>query len=147
MKKVIKCIPTLIQILLVIGAFVINHFTQTRMGMMRHVMFTNRKWQSQFHALTIKNISVVILGTALLIAIIYMLYKRRNYIYDMSTKFFIIVSLVLIIGTLTFMTVFSIESILAYYYVSIMLYMASLIQVIRLHVFLQRNKKHKFLFR
>lgn len=147
MKKVIKCIPTLIQILLVIGAFVINHFTQTRMGMMRHVMFTNNKWQSHYHALTIKNISVIILGTALLIAIIYMLYKRRNYIYDMSTKFFIIVSLVLIIGTLTFMTVFSIESIIAYYYVSIMLYMASLIQVIRLHVFLQRNKKHKFLFR
>lgn len=147
MKKFIKSIPIIIQILLLAGAFAINYFTQTRMGMMRHVMFTNNKWESHFHALIIKNISLIALGAALLIAIMFLLFRRRSYIYDMHTKLFIAISLLMILGTLIFISVFSADAILSYYFVSIILYTVSLIQVVRLHVFLHKNKKHKFLFR
>lgn len=147
MKKFIKRIPTILQILLFASAFAVNYFTETRMGMMRHVMFTNNKWESNFHAILIKNLSVITLGIALLVAILCLVYRRRSYIYDMHTKLFIGISMIMIAGTILFMSVLSTDTVLSYYFVSIIFCIISLIQVVKLHVFLHRNKKHKFIFR
>lgn len=147
MKKIIRRIPLVLQLLLLVGAFAINYFTQTRMGMMRHVIFTNNKWESHFHASTIKNVSVIVLGLALLAAVICLIFRKRSYIYDMHTKLFIGISIVMISGTVVFMSVLSTDNVLAYYFLSIILYIISLIQVVKLHVFLHKNKKHRFIFR
>lgn len=147
MEKLLKRITVILQILMLTGAFAVNYFTQTKMGMMRHVMFTNKKWESHFYGTTIKNMSIILLSIILIAAIVLMIYRRRSYMYDLQTKFFIVISMIIIIGTLVFIYAFNTETLLSYYFVSILIYITSVIQVIRLHVFLHKNKKHKFIFR
>lgn len=62
MKKILSTVLTLVEIFGVLAFFIINHFTETRMGMMRHVMYRNSVYsEGIFSSANIKIISIALL--------------------------------------------------------------------------------------
>ena len=132
MKKGSYIVISFLQIVLVIGAYMVQDFTLKRMGMMRHVMFTNQEWEKKYPLGTLKFILIGIL-LIVLIGLIYKALKNHSKSYiDIET-----VVVTLFVGL--FITLNSVESILSFYFVSLILVVLIISQYIK-YLLGTRNK-------
>lgn len=131
----------IIEALLLIGTYVVNYFTRKRMGMARYVIYMNQKWEENYpiDKIQIAAVLAFLLLTALLL---WAYFKRRK-----SGKINFEISPFLVLILTVVFTVFTIlksaETLRSYYFVSILLGIALILQIIIGFVSVLKGKKVK----
>lgn len=96
MKKILYCVLTVLQAALLAGCVVFEKLSRSKMGVMRHVLYTNSKWEKKYPIVWMKyGVAVVLILLALLFVffLIRGLHgKRLRMIPMISITVFIIVS-------------------------------------------------------
>src|SRR5699024_5192400 len=83
----------ILELLIIVGAYMINYYTRVRMGMARHVIYLNRIWEEDLPILTIKILSLLIIIGFGIFTYIHYSRKKNN---DISKKIAIILNYVII---------------------------------------------------
>lgn len=137
-KKICIGITMLLELALFAGAFVVSYFTRKKMGMARHVIFLNQKWQRAYPLETWKVLSILLLAL-LLLAAVWLLVKRRKTLspYLLAEG---ILSLALTGYSLFFTLTNSAATLRPYYMMSPMLACAALVQLLRTLLLLTRRE-------
>lgn len=107
-----------------IGAYATHYYTKTRMGMLRHVIYLNGKWEKMLPLDLIKLLVVVVILIITAISIISLLKKKNN---DMD-KFLKLISIALGMFTLYFLLFKSTNINRAYYIISLCLVLGTVFQ-------------------
>ncbi|MCU9810110.1 hypothetical protein LEQ06_19395 [Paraclostridium sp. AKS46] len=76
-KKIFYVLVTILEALMLVGAYLVNYFTHAKMGMLRHVVHKNYIWEQEYPIQTIKY--VAILALAVLMLIVLVMYLKRKY--------------------------------------------------------------------
>lgn len=129
MKKAAYISATILEILCLAGAWAVQFFTRTKMGMARYVVYKNRGWESRYPMeLLAKGAALVmVLLTAMLL--LCFLRRRRNLtkeLWVMSAGMVLLTS-----GYAVFTWMNSTNEFRAYYFISAILGAVSLIQCIK----------------
>lgn len=128
-KKIFYILTTIVEVLLLIGAYMVNYFIKTRMGMMRHVVHKNYVWESTYPIETIKYVSITAL--VILMAIVLILYMKRKSNLKKIVNTMVITMVVVVLSFTVFLLIFSAEKIRAFYYISAIFSLLTLIQIIK----------------
>lgn len=129
MKKVGYFIMTLAEILFLAGAYIIQYFTRRKMGMARYVIYKNHGWERAFPMEALKYTAVAVL-TALTFLLLAVLVKRRR----QQGRLVLAVHFAMLILTAIYAAytcISSTEIMRAYYFISMMLGAAALLQIIK----------------
>lgn len=138
MNKFFYWMLRILQVLSLIAAYGIQMFSTKRMGMMRHLIYTNQKWEMQYPIQTIRNISIGILLVFSAI-ILYGLIRKHNYTANKKALYMVLMEVITTAIFIGFTLFYSSESCLSYYFISIALGIVSLIQSIKSIVYLKGN--------
>lgn len=123
-KNIFILLCVLLVIISLIGGYLINHYTKSRMGMQRHVIYLNNKWEKILPIGLIKKLSIVVLIVLSIISSL-LYFKSRKNIYN---NILFLLTSILNIGVLYFLIFNSLEENRAYYLLSICFIIASLFQ-------------------
>ena len=117
----------LFEVLFLIGSYAANYYTKTRMGMLRHVVYLNGKWEKAFPLDMIKYfVLAVILIFMASIASKY--FKNRNEIKRKNLLFITIGTVIISLWTVYFLIFYNAEINRAYYILGICFSSASILQ-------------------
>ena len=137
---IVLCI--ILEILAIAGAYAVNYFTKARMGMLRHMVYLNGKWEKM---LPIQMLKWIIVVTIIVLMIFVYL---RNHKQKLNSLINIIVTLLTLIisgWTVYFLLSYSTEINRAYYILSICFILSTVFQNILYHCFCSINKKTSYL--
>lgn len=128
-KKSFYVLLTLIEIIMIVAMFLVNYFTKTKMGMLRHIVHKNYLLEQQYPIQIIKYLSIIFLIT-IMILVLKIYFKRRNSIKNiLSIMNFVMVLMIFLF--IYFILVYSTYDIRAFYYISIMFFIATVLQIIK----------------
>jgi uncharacterized membrane protein YphA (DoxX/SURF4 family) len=133
MKKIINYILDFLQFSLIAYCIAVQYFTETRMGMVWHVMSKNIEWATNYPLDSLLKIFSIVLVISIIFSILLVVKKRAK-----------ISSLTLIVFSslsLYFLYAFSVESYTSYYFTILGLIAIILVQV--LMVLINISKKNK----
>lgn len=120
---------TFAEILFLAGAYLIQYFTRKKMGMARYVIYKSQGWERTFPMETLKYTSVSVL-TALTVLLLAALVIRRRQKGRLEVAMHVaMVILTALYGTFTYFS--STKTMRAYYFISLMLGVAALLQIIK----------------
>ncbi len=114
----------ILEIAALIGAYVTNYYTRTRMGMLRHVVYLNGKWERGLPLVFLKWIAVFLICSLLILSII-KLFKRDVRFTD---RIFLSLSTTLGLWTLYYILFRSTVTNKAYYIISLCLVLGTIFQ-------------------
>lgn len=77
MKKILYISTSVLEILLYIAAFVLHYYTSTKMGMARHMIYLNGKWEAAY-PIEIIQITTTALLIILVIVGTVLVFKQEN---------------------------------------------------------------------
>ena len=145
-KKISFISATIIQVLFVISAFALQFLSKKKMGVMRHFVYYNKKIETIYNMpFLINAVSFIVLIIIILAAIVFF-YFLKSKIYNNKYMMFLNISLfVLGILFIIFLRMFSRESLLAYYYMTLIffiVYIAELIKTSLYYLFIKKSKKY-----
>lgn len=128
-KNILYLFATLIQILLFIGAFVLNYFTRRRMGMARYVLYKNRNWENTY---PVEEIQTAFTAGLIILSILLILFFYKNK-KRLSRKALYKTAGVFILSGLWigFKMLNTTQSIRAYYFILLVLGAAAVIQILK----------------
>src|SRR5690625_5040241 len=122
-----------------IGAYAAHYYTKTRMGMLRHVIYLNGKWEENLPINTMKWITIILIIGFVIFAITRYFSKRVN---SISNKLLILSIVVISTWTVYYIIVNNTEANPAYYIISICLVIGTIIQNIlyQIHWSIRKNR-------
>ncbi len=129
LKKIFYILTTILEILLLIGAYMVNYFTHKKMGMLRHVVHKNYVWENKYPIETIQYISIIALIILMLLVLI--LYIKRKAKLKKIVTTMSITMVIFVLFFTGFILIYSAEEIRAFYYMSFMIGLMTLIQIIK----------------
>ena len=112
----------ILEIGLLIGAYAANYYTRTRMGMLRHVIYLNGKWERGLPLVILKWVTIFLILSLIILSII-KLFKRDVRFLD---RIFLSLSMALGLWTLYYILFRSTETNRAYYIVSLCLVLGTI---------------------
>lgn len=129
-KYVCIILFSILELLAIVGAYAAHYFTKTRMGMLRHVIYLNGKWEKALPIATIKWIAVSTMVAIIIIA--YLCYRKEkpSSKVNMGTMLF---TIALSGWTVYFLLAYNTERNRAYYILSICFILATVLQNIIYH--------------
>ena len=136
-KKIGTFLCLFLEAALVIGAFVLKYFTAKKMGMARHVIYTNQLWAKKYPLEQWKLISIAVLMLLLVIAILLLIRKRKQLNPWMMAEGILTVGLT--VWSLYFTLANSVTRLRPYYWMSPLFAAAALIQLLRAILLLRKN--------
>lgn len=128
-QKIFYISTTILEVVLMIAAYIVNYFTKTRMGMGRHVIHKNYILENTYPMGFLKY-SIILLFLVMMVIVVFMYSKRKDNLLEIAKK----MNIAMIISTIlfaVFIIIGSIESMRAFYYVSAILSIVVLIQIIK----------------
>lgn len=128
-KKIFYVLVTILEALMLVGAYLVNYFTHAKMGMLRHVVHKNYIWEQEYPIQTIKY--VAILALAILMLIVLVMYLKRKYMLKKIVTIMSITMILFVIAFAIFLLMYSSEEIRAFYYMSAIFGAVTLIQIIK----------------
>ena len=129
LKKILYILTTVLEVCMLFGAYMVNHFTHTKMGMLRHVVHKNYIWEQLYPIQVIKNVCILSL-LILMIFVLILYFKRKHMLRKIVTVMSIVMVLCVVIFTI-FTLVYSAKEIRAFYYISTIFGLVTLIQIIK----------------
>ncbi|WP_373601070.1 hypothetical protein [Paraclostridium bifermentans] len=140
-KKIFYILITILQVCMLIGAYMVNYFTQNKMGMLRHVVHKNYIWENTYPIETIKY-TVIISLIVLMIGVLILYLKRKSNLNKLVTVM-TIVMVICVLSFTGFTLIYSAEEMRAFYYVSAILCIMTLVQIIKTFIGIIWFKKEK----
>lgn len=140
MKKKGHIITNILQILLLLSAFIFSYFTKKKMGMARHVIFLNQKIESNYPVIIIK---YIILFSIVLLSILALVMYLKNSKNRKISKLNIIATVILSLACILFIVIQSKESIRSYYFVGILILLTFIVQVIKSILIIVKDRKNE----
>lgn len=139
-NKVFYIIATVLQVLLLLGTYVVNYFTRKKMGMLRYVVYKNSNWENTYPVEKLQYISILVF-IILMILILGFYIKRKSKL----NKIILNINITMIILTSIytgFTLLYSTEDFRAFYFISLMIGLATFIQITKTFflVFLCKSK-------
>ncbi|MBC6003052.1 hypothetical protein H8891_04495 [Paeniclostridium sp. NSJ-45] len=128
-KKICYALTTILECLLLIGAYMVNYFTQSKMGMLRHVIHKNYVWEEKYPIANIINTTIITFIILMLIVLI--LYMKRRLMLKNIVTIMVITMIIFVLSFVGFMLMYSAEEIRAFYYMSFIIGITVLIQIIK----------------
>lgn len=107
---------SILEITAAIGAYAAHYYTKTRMGMLRHVVYLNGKWEKLVNVPVLKWIVLVIVIT--LIILVYILYRKQKK-HSITVKLVTIITLAIGFWTVYYLLHYNTGMNRAYYILSI----------------------------
>lgn len=129
MKKIGYIAVTFAQVALLFGTFVIHYFTRKKMGMARYVIYKNQGWERDYpmQMLKVSAIAVIVLLTLLVIIFAVRRKERLKKMQVLLCAGMVFADILYIVYTVCWST----EKMRDYYFISAMLSLAALIQIIK----------------
>ncbi|KKY02536.1 hypothetical protein VN21_02675 [Paraclostridium benzoelyticum] len=128
-KKIFYVLLTLVEAIMLVGAYLVNYFTHAKMGMLRHVAHKNYVWEQQYSIQNIKYVSILVV--VILMLIVLRMYLKRKHILEKIVTIMNVTMVVFVIAFATFILMYSSEEIRAFYYMSAIFGIVTLIQIIK----------------
>lgn len=128
-KKIFYVLVTIIEALMLVGAYLVNYFTHAKMGMLRHVVHKNYIWEQKYPIQTIKYVSI--LALVILMLIVLVMYFKKKYMLKKIVTIMSITMVLFVIAFAIFVLMYSSEEIRAFYYMSAIFGAVTLIQIIK----------------
>ena len=135
--KVLYALTLLLQVALIAGAFILNFFATTRMGMKRWFNYKNKFWQNTLPIEELKLAIFILLCIAVLILVILAVRKFKTL--TSLTKMSIILLLLGLFVYAVFIFINNVSSMRSYYYMLPFFSLSSLIQVVKGYIFVPRK--------
>lgn len=128
-KKIFYVLVTIVEALMLVGAYLVNYFTHAKMGMLRHVVHKNYIWEQKYPIQTIKYVSI--LALVILMIIVLVMYFKKKYMLKKIVTIMSITMVLFVIAFAIFVLMYSSEEIRAFYYMSAIFGAVTLIQIIK----------------
>lgn len=135
--KVLYSFVLLLQVVLIAGAFILNFFATTRMGMKRWLNYKNKTWQNTLPIQELKIAVFVILCITTLILIIIAVKNKKSL--SVLEKLSLLVLILGLIAYAIFMFSNNVSSLRAYYYMLPFFSLSLLIQVVKGYIFVLKK--------
>jgi hypothetical protein len=107
-----------IELVLFIGAYLFHHFTISKMGMYRHVIYLNRKYESEIPFDALKYLMLGIIGILLLVCLFKFIRLQKKKTYQVIA---FIITIVINWFCLIYLITNTTENYRDYYYVGLLL--------------------------
>lgn len=128
-KKIFYVLVTILEALMLVGAYLVNYFTHAKMGMLRHVVHKNYIWEQKYPIQTIKYVSI--LALVILMLIVLVMYFKKKYMLKKIVTIMSTTMVLFVIAFAIFVLMYSSEEIRAFYYMSAIFGTVTLIQIIK----------------
>ena len=140
MNKIVNHILSFLQLIILAIVFLVQYFSTRKMGMMRHVVYTNQKWEANYPIATYELGAFAVVAIIALIVGIKLFVKLKSENKDaMWMKIFALQMAVSIIY-IGFSLIYSTEQIRSYYYINIGLLLTVFFQTMKSCVYLKTFK-------
>lgn len=141
MKKAFYWVSTILQIFLLIAVYEIQTYSVKKMGMMRYLIYMNRKWETSYHLPLLQYITIAILCSfAVIILIKFMQKKQAGSVGDKKLLPDVLLLEFFTLGYSVLTLTFSAEEYLPFYFISFIMAVIILLQNIKVIVFLKYTK-------
>jgi uncharacterized protein (DUF486 family) len=111
-----------------------------KMGMMRHVIYTNQQWEAKYPIETLRTISIVLLVLLSISIVLYALIKKDNEIGREKALPMLLGEVIVTLAFVCFTLFFAPENYRSYYFTSLALAIVALIQDIKTIVYLKTSR-------
>lgn len=128
-QKIFYTVTTILEVMLLISAYMVNYFTKSKMGMARHVIHKNYVLESLYPIEIIKYVISIFL--VILMLIVVYLYTNKKLTLQSKVKKMIITTIVSVIVFVVFILIGSTQVIRSFYYISTILLVVILLQIIK----------------
>lgn len=122
-------IISILEVLLILGAYVVQYFTRKKMGMMRFVVYKNMVWEEDYPLELWKTRGIAVLAILTAVVVICWIRKLRNI--SMREHIMSTVALLLTIFAVVFILTNSVETLKSYYFMAPMIGVGALLQIIK----------------
>lgn len=141
-KKILYILLNILQVLLLIGIYMVDYFTRKKMGMLRFVIYKNTTWEKLYPIEQIQYLIIILF--LILIISVFLLYSKRKSQLNKNVLSKNIVMIGFMVIYLGFNLLYSTEDFRAFYFMNIMLAVATFLQIIKTFfvVILSKNKNY-----
>lgn len=141
LNKIFYIILTVLQVLLLIGTYVVNYFTRKRMGMLRFVIYKNINWEQTYQIERLQYLAIIIFVALMILVLAIYLKTKSQLSKNILNRNIIMVILIFIYSR--FNLLYSTEDFRAFYFMSIMLAVVTFIQIVKVFfsIILFKNNK------
>lgn len=131
----------MLQVLLLVGTYVVNYFTRKRMGMLRFVIYKNINWEQSYPIEQLQYLAIIIFAVLMILVLAIYLKRKSQLSKNILNMNIIMVILILIYSG--FNLLYSTEDFRAFYFMSVMLAVVTFIQIVKIFfsIILFKNNK------
>ncbi|HJH50039.1 hypothetical protein [Merdimonas faecis] len=129
MKKLGYVLMVLLEAAALAGAYIINYFTNKKMGMARWVIYKNQGWERDYPMDTLKTAVMAVLILLTILVFLFFLKRKQE-----AGKLLISMNVVMILLTLLYVSytvISSRETMRAYYFLSLLFGIAAAVQILK----------------
>ena len=129
MKKLGYVLMVLLEAAALAGAYIINYFTNKKMGMARWVIYKNQGWERDYPMDTLKTAVMAVLILLTILVFLFFLKRKQE-----AGKLLISMNVVMILLTLLYVSytvISSREAMRAYYFLSLLFGIAAAVQILK----------------
>lgn len=129
MKKLGYVLMVLLEAAALAGAYIINYFTNKKMGVARWVIYKNQGWERDYPMDTLKTAVMAVLILLTILVFLFFLKRKRE-----AGKLLISMNVVMILLTLLYVSytvISSRETMRAYYFLSLLFGIAAAVQILK----------------
>lgn len=129
MKKAGYILAVLLEIAALAGAYIINYFTNKKMGMARWVIYKNQGWERDYPMDTLK--MAVLAVVVILTILIFLLFLKKKKDAGKLVTAMNVVMIVLTVVYVSYTLISSTETMRAYYFLSLLFGIAAAVQILK----------------
>lgn len=131
----------MLEVLLLIGAYVLNKLSKKIMGVNRFVVYENQQWAKKYPMETIETVGIIILAL-MLAALLLILWKKRKNITVLKAADGVIAA-GFTLFTIIFALIYSVETLKIFNFLAMIFALVSVIQIVKTMAVLLTGKNEK----
>ena len=132
---------SVLEVLLLIGAYVLNKLSKKIMGVNRFIVYENQQWAKKYPMETIETVGIIILAL-MLAALLLILWKKRKNITVLKAADGVIAA-GFTLFTIIFALIYSVETLKIFKFLAMILALVSVIQIVKTMAVLLTGKNEK----
>lgn len=132
---------SVLEVLLLIGAYVLNKLSKKIMGVNRFIVYENQQWAKKYPMETIETVGIIILAL-MLAALLPILWKKRKNITVLKAADGVIAA-GFTLFTIIFALIYSVETLKIFNFLAMIFALVSVIQIVKTMAVLLTGKNEK----
>ena len=141
MNKIVNHILSFLQLIILAIVFLVQYFSTRKMGMMRHVVYTNQKWEANYPIATNELGAIAVVAIIAMIVGIKLFVKLKSENKDAIWMKIFALQMAVSIIYIGFSLIYSTEQIRSYYYINIGLLLTVFLQTMKSCIYLNTFKQ------